>query len=54
VPRQGKHLAEPTIKRLCDISRQFQMLLLILSYRDDRRPEKHQQDKVRKHQGKAI
>jgi hypothetical protein len=36
VPRQGKHLAEPTIKRLCDISRQLQMLLLILSYRDGR------------------
>jgi hypothetical protein len=54
VPRQGKHLAEPMIERLRDISRQLQVLLLVLSYRDGRRPEKYKQYKVRKHQGKAI
>jgi hypothetical protein len=47
VPRQGKHLAEPTIERLRDISRQLQMLLLIFSYRDDRRPEKYKRQKER-------
>jgi hypothetical protein len=53
VPRQGKHLAEPMIERLCDISCQFQVLLLIFSYRDGRRPEKYKPYKVRKHQGKT-